>query len=54
MIFSSIIFLFAFLPIILFLYYVVKNRAYKNIILLIASLLYLYVGRTPIYCGDGL
>lgn len=40
MIFSSIIFLFCFLPIILFLYYVVKNRIYKNIILLIASLLF--------------
>ena len=40
MLFSSSVFLFLFLPIVLILYFnpIVKNRIYRNIILLVASL----------------
>ena len=39
MIFSSAIFLFQFLPLLLFLYYFARNR-YRNLVLLIASLIF--------------
>ncbi len=47
MIFSSMLFLWAFLPIVLFFYYIVKDR-YKNIILLISSLIF-YAWGEPKY-----
>lgn len=47
MLFSSIVFLFTFLPIVLVLYYVVPRNA-KNIVLLLASLLF-YAWGEPIY-----
>ncbi len=41
MVFSSSVFLFIFLPMVLFLYYLpINNRTYKNIVLLFASLLF--------------
>ncbi len=43
MVFSSTIFLFVFLPITLFIYYLIGNK-YKNIVLLIASLLFYAYG----------
>ena len=48
MVFSSITFLFIFLPLTLLLYYVGKNTTYKNVVLLIASLLF-YAWGEPIY-----
>ena len=48
MVFSSITFLFIFLPITLLLYYVGKNTTYKNVVLLIASLLF-YAWGEPVY-----
>ena len=48
MVFSSITFLFVFLPITLFLYYIGKNVTYKNVILLIASLVF-YAWGEPVY-----
>ena len=47
MVFSSITFLFLFLPIVLAVYYIVPGRA-KNIILLIASILF-YAWGEPVY-----
>ena len=44
MIFSSIFFIFAFLPIVLFLYYITPYRL-KNLVLLIVSLIFLCMGR---------
>ena len=43
MVFSSITFLFYFLPIVLFAYYIIPNK-FKNIVLLIASLLFYFYG----------
>ena len=43
MVFSSITFLFYFLPIVLILYYIVPNK-FKNIVLLISSLLFYAYG----------
>ena len=43
MIFSSITFLFYFLPVLLIIYYAVPKK-FKNIILLIASMLFYFVG----------
>ena len=43
MVFSSITFLFYFLPIVLFVYYIIPNK-FKNIVLLIASLLFYFYG----------
>lgn len=40
MVFSSVIFLFFFFPVVLFCYYLVKNITMKNILLLLASLLF--------------
>lgn len=40
MVFSSLSFLYAFLPVVLALYFVCKNRVYRNVILLIASLVF--------------
>lgn len=40
MVFSSLIFLFAFLPLTLLLYYIVPDRKYRNIILLVLSLVF--------------
>lgn len=48
MVFSSLTFLFAFLPIVLLLYYVVKDIAWKNVVLLIASLVF-YAWGEPVY-----
>ena len=47
MLFSSIVFLFTFLPIVLILYYVLP-RQFKNPVLLLASLLF-YAWGEPIY-----
>lgn len=47
MIFSSLVFLFVFLPLIIFLYYISKDK-YKNYLLLIASLFF-YAWGEPIY-----
>ncbi|MBQ7038454.1 MAG: MBOAT family protein [Clostridia bacterium] len=40
MVFSTLTFLFAFLPLVCLLYYVIPNRTYKNVVLLIFSLLF--------------
>lgn len=48
MVFSSIIFLFTFLPITLALYFIIPVRRIKNIVLLIASLIF-YAWGEPIY-----
>ena len=48
MVFSSLLFLCIFLPIVLLLYYASKNLTYKNVILVIASLLF-YAWGEPIY-----
>ena len=48
MLFSSLTFLFGFLPILLILYFIIKNRKYKNIILLIFSLIF-YAWGEPKY-----
>lgn len=48
MLFSSLVFLFAFLPIVILLYYLVSSRVYRNIILLIFSLIF-YAWGEPIY-----
>ena len=47
MLFSSIVFLFTFLPIILILYYIVPRR-FKNVVLLLASLVF-YAWGEPVY-----
>ena len=49
MVFSSTVFLFFFLPIVLILYYLVPSR-FKNAILLVASLIF-YAWGEPIYIG---
>lgn len=46
--FSSLIFLFVFFPIFIFSYFIFKNRAYRNFVLLIFSLLF-YAWGEPIY-----
>lgn len=48
MVFSSITFLFIFLPITLILYYACRNITYKNVILLAASLIF-YAWGEPVY-----
>ena len=48
MVFSSITFLFCFLPVVLLLYYVCRSIVWKNVILLIASLLF-YAWGEPVY-----
>ena len=50
MLFSSSVFLFLFLPIVLILYFnpIVKNRIYRNIILLVASLFF-YAWGEPVF-----
>ncbi len=48
MVFSSLLFLCIFLPVVLLLYYASKNLTYKNVILVIASLLF-YAWGEPIY-----
>ncbi len=48
MLFSSLTFLFGFMPILIILYFIVKNRKYKNIILLIFSLIF-YAWGEPKY-----
>ena len=40
MVFSTVTFLFLFLPLVLVSYFIVKNRIYRNIVLLVASLLF--------------
>lgn len=48
MVFSSFTFLFVFLPLVLFTYFIVKKRNYRNITLLIFSLIF-YAWGEPIY-----
>jgi len=48
MLFSSLTFLFGFLPLLIILYFIIKNRTYKNIILLIFSLIF-YAWGEPKY-----
>ena len=48
MVFSSLVFLFCFLPAVLFLYYIIKDIVWKNVILLIASLVF-YAWGEPVY-----
>lgn len=48
MVFSSFTFLFVFLPLVLLTYFVVKKRKYRNIVLLIFSLIF-YAWGEPIY-----
>ena len=48
MLFSSLTFLFGFLPTLIILYFMVKNRKYKNIVLLVFSLLF-YAWGEPKY-----
>lgn len=48
MVFSSLTFLFVFLPIVLILYYLCRDITWKNIILLIASLIF-YAWGEPVY-----
>lgn len=48
MVFSSLSFLYLFLPITVLLYFICKNRTYRNIILLIASILF-YAWGEPKY-----
>ena len=48
MVFSSSVFLLLFLPAVLVAYFVIPNRAYRNIILLLASLLF-YAWGEPVY-----
>ena len=49
MVFSSITFLFYFLPIVLLIYYVVPNK-FKNIVLLVSSLLFYFYGEPKYVC----
>jgi alginate O-acetyltransferase complex protein AlgI len=48
MLFSSLTFLFAFLPLVMGLYFVVRNRMWRNVVLLVASLLF-YAWGEPRY-----
>ena len=48
MLFSSLTFLFLFLPLILLLYFIIPNRTYRNIILMLSSLLF-YAWGEPKY-----
>ena len=48
MVFSSMIFLFVFLPLILISYFIIKNRTYRNLIMLVFSLLF-YSWGEPVY-----
>lgn len=48
MVFSSSVFLLAFMPIVIILYYLVPGQAAKNVFLLIASLVF-YAWGEPIY-----
>ncbi len=48
MLFSSLTFLFGFLPILLILYFIVKSRRIKNIVLLLFSLIF-YAWGEPKY-----
>ena len=48
MLFSSLVFIFIFLPLSLVLYYLIPNRNYRNIILLVFSLIF-YAWGEPIY-----
>lgn len=40
MVFSSLPFIYAFFPVVFLLYFICKNRAYRNIVFLFASLLF--------------
>ena len=48
MIFSSLLFMCIFLPVVLLLFYASKNNTYKNVVLVLASLLF-YAWGEPIY-----
>lgn len=51
MLFSSLVFLFTFLPITLLVYYLVPRKV-KNVVLLIASLIFYAWGRAGLYLPD--
>ncbi len=48
MVFSSFVFLFIFLPLVIFTYFIIKNRTYRNVILFIFSLVF-YAWGEPVY-----
>ena len=48
MVFSSFVFLFIFLPLVIFTYFIIKNRTYRNIVLFIFSLVF-YAWGEPVY-----
>lgn len=48
MVFSSLVFLFVFLPLFLLVYYILPNRNYRNLILLAASVFF-YAWGEPLY-----
>ena len=48
MVFSSLLFIYFFLPIFLICYFVIKNRKYRNLVLLLFSLIFYAYGE-PIY-----
>lgn len=48
MVFSTLTFLYVFLPLVLILYFLSKNRTYRNVVLLIFSLLF-YAWGEPKY-----
>lgn len=50
MVFSSSVFILAFLPITLILYFIIPNRAYRNVLLLLVSLVF-YAWGEPVYVG---
>ena len=50
MVFSSAVFLLAFFPAVLLLYFIIPNRAYRNVVLLLASLVF-YAWGEPVYIG---
>lgn len=49
MVFSSITFVYAFFPLVAAAYYLSKNRVYRNVVLLLASLLF-YPGASRASC----
>ena len=48
MVFSSIVFLYIFLPIMLLIYFIVPNK-FKNAVMIVASLIFFCMGRDKIY-----
>ena len=48
MVFSSFVFLFLFLPLVILTYFAVKNRVFRNVVLLVFSLVF-YAWGEPVY-----